>query len=524
MATPHDVTFVNPVVRLALQCRHRPRALRRGVVVLGAALVLGCLSRADDSPALRAEVARGQRLFDDERFSRPRDASDGEPVSGGARAPVVVSCRTCHFVDAAGAAGERRAAFADFAVRSPVVPRADGHTTTPRNSPSLVDALPEPGEPGLLHFDAEFASAESLVKETWLGRNFGWLPGERVIALRRVVSVLRGDRGVGGAESSQMNDEELADAAARAVVAFLRTLRFSRDERGHHNGSPYDVFLGLNRLPRAPGPDQTAIDYGRRIGESTAALRAPRFVDEPARAFRFHDQPFKFGELELQGMRIFFRGAVGTAQTRGAGNCAECHVPPRFSDFKFHNTGAAQDDYDAIHGAGAFAVLIVPSLTEREADYERWLPPTERHPAAQGSFLFPPAVETPARADLGLWNVYRNPDLPVSQRALERVVNPAGQRSADEVLARALGQFKTSGLRDLGQSAPFLHTGQMRSIEDVILFYQRMSDLARAGRMRNAPAEFFSMRLAADDVAPLAAFLRALNEDYDGHAPRATAP
>ena len=482
-------------------------------MVLGAALVLGCLSRADDSQALRAEVARGQRLFDDGRFSRPLDASGGEPVSGGARAPAVVSCRTCHFVDAAGAAGGRKAAFADFAVRSPVVLRADGHTTTPRNSPSLVDALPEAGEPGLLHFDAEFASAESLVKETWLGRNFGWLPGERVIALRHVVSVLRGDRSVGGAESSQLSDEDLVDAAARAVVAFLHTLRFSRDDRGHHNGSPYDVFLALNRLPRAPASDQPAIDYSRRISESIAALRAPRFVDEPARALRFPPQPFRFGELELQGMRIFFRGAVGNAQSRGAGNCAECHVPPRFSDFKFHNTGAAQDEYDGVHGAGAFAAVVVPTLAEREADHERWLPPTTRHPAAHGPFLLPPAAGLPAQTDLGLWNVYRNPDLPEAQRALEHLLNPAGQRSPDAVLARSLAQFKTSGLRALGQSAPYLHTGQMRSIEDVIGFYRRMSDLARAGAMRNAPAEFFAMRLADEDTAPLAAFLRALNED-----------
>jgi hypothetical protein len=41
-----------------------------------------------------------------------------------------------------------------------------------------------------------------------------------------------------------------------------------------------------------------------------------------------------------------------------------------------------------------------------------------------------------------------------------------------------------------------------------------MSRLAAEGGMRNAPAEFFAMRLAEEGVSPLVAFLRALNEDY----------
>jgi hypothetical protein len=39
-----------------------------------------------------------------------------------------------------------------------------------------------------------------------------------------------------------------------------------------------------------------------------------------------------------------------------------------------------------------------------------------------------------------------------------------------------------------------------------------MSELAHRGAMRNAPAEFFAMRLSDDDVAPLVAFLLSLDE------------
>jgi hypothetical protein len=42
-----------------------------------------------------------------------------------------------------------------------------------------------------------------------------------------------------------------------------------------------------------------------------------------------------------------------------------------------------------------------------------------------------------------------------------------------------------------------------------------VSDLARAGELRNAASELLDIRLTSDDVEPLAAFLRALNEDYE---------
>jgi len=40
------------------------------------------------------------------------------------------------------------------------------------------------------------------------------------------------------------------------------------------------------------------------------------------------------------------------------------------------------------------------------------------------------------------------------------------------------------------------------------------SELARAGKVRNASPELAAVRIDGGDVAPLAAFLRSLNEDY----------
>lgn len=446
-----------------------------------------------------AEVRLGERLFTEARF-----------VQG--TAPVSVSCASCHVAGPGVSA---------FPVRDVVPARQDGQTLTPRHAQTLVGALESSTSAwGLLHWDGEFATIEDLVADTITGRNFGWLPDEQAQAMRHFAQVLRGDPAVGALlrgidpDLATATDDRLIDTGAKAMGIYLKTLRFSRDASGMHNGSPYDAFLKANNLPREPSAGEAPARYARRLHETVAALKRPRLIDDPARKLALHDQPFRFGELELKGMRIFFRGTIGYGQNSSSGNCAECHTPPHFTDFAFHNSGAAQDGYDAVHGAGAFAKLTVPTLAERAQEPDRWLPASAQRPNGRGVFRAAISKDSPERADLGLWNVYGNPDLPVPQSVIEQRLNAAGGLTSDEVLALTLGRFKTPALRDLGQSAPYLHNGRLRTIEEVLEFYRRMSDLARAGSMRNAPKEYHSLHLQPGDIAPLAAFLRSLNENF----------
>src|SRR5262249_34642113 len=62
-------------------------------------------------------------------------------------------------------------------------------------------------------------------------------------------------------------------------------------------------------------------------------------------------------------------------------------------------------------------------------------------------------------------------------------------------------------------AAPYLHTGRMNAIEDVLAFYRTVSERARLGRVRNASPVVARILLAQEDPAPLAAFRRSLNED-----------
>lgn len=543
-----------------------------------------------------AEVEAGERLFLETRFAHyfyaytgdnvnvPLEKGDpvlarvavaerGVPAVKGPFAGQTMNCAVCHLNEELK--GKRRlpgrgvGAFNDLARRSPVPQREDGKATTARNSRSLVGAL-EAGPGGLFNFDGEYAGAEAIVKGTLTGRNFGWLPGEQATAKKHFARVLREDNGAGAlaAEYGKLSyavllrgtdaaipaalqlpekwrvdvatadDDAVLDAGARLIAAYLRSLRFARDGRGLHNGSPYDAFLAANALPRAPAKGETPAAYTRRLREAVEALAEPKFVQEGKRKLKYHEQTFQFGEAELRGLKIFLRepehmtakagatakastteNAVGASmaktKTVGAGNCAACHTPPHFTDFAFHNTGAAQDDFDALNGAGEFARLEVPTLAVRNGDFEKWLPPTEKHPLAKGPFLALPGLGPPPPTDLGLWNIYRNPDRPAPQGAIERLLNPEKTYTREQVLARSLARFKTTALRDLGQTGPYLHTGRFKNLEEVLRFYQRMTDLARDGKLRNAPEEFAGVRLGAEDLAALAAFLRSLNEDYE---------
>ena len=59
-----------------------------------------------------------------------------------------------------------------------------------------------------------------------------------------------------------------------------------------------------------------------------------------------------------------------------------------------------------------------------------------------------------------------------------------------------------------------MHNGQFNTLEQIVDFYREVSDLQRTGGLRNGDRELGGIGLTAQDVALLAAFLKALNEDY----------
>ncbi len=221
--------------------------------------------------------------------------------------------------------------------------------------------------------------------------------------------------------------------------------------------------------------------------------------------FTHHAQPFAFGPVELHGLEVFLAEPLGPFRPPaegggGVGNCLACHPPPDFTDHGFHTTGASQEGYDAVHGAGAFLALPVPDLAARRASLDTFLPASAAHPDGSGRFRALPEAADAARADLGLWNVFANPDVPAPQAALLDVLCPEVAQpacTAAALLPRTLARFKTPGLRDLDDSAPYLHDGSAPDVGAVLAQYQQVSDLQRAGALRNGDG-----RLAGVNLGP----------------------
>ena len=154
--------------------------------------------------------------------------------------------------------------------------------------------------------------------------------------------------------------------------------------------------------------------------------RYDRFVKDPDRV--------PFTEEEKQGLKIF-----------NGRECHICHVPPFFTDNKFHNTGVAFKN-------GTFT--------------------------DEGRFGFTKTL---------------------------------GQGKPEE-----LGAFKTPTLREVSKRAPYMHNGEMKSLEEVVEFYNK-------GGTRNPQLdkEVFPLGLRPADKVALLAFLRTLDgEGFEETEPR----
>lgn len=506
-----------------------------------------------------AEIAIGERLFLETRFAQAWYAhpGKGDPVLDytstmkgnldGPYAGKTMNCRTCHMVDEHASTGMRT--YADFTHHSPVPQREDGRRLTARNSMSLVNiSIPRENDT-VFHFDGEFNSMEDLVVATLTDRNYGWLPKERNIALKHIAGIIRNDDGKGElarefggsyrkilsgtdadipeefrlpetyrADVATASDREILDAIAKLIAAYVTDLAFSRNEQGQYNTSPYDQFLHKNGLPGEPAAGETTTGYNKRLANAIGRLRSPQYIDAAEGKFASHTQAFVFGEKEFAGMKLFF--ARGNGQQRG-GNCIACHQAPHFSDFGFHNTGVTQAGFDAVHGQGEFRKLAIPDLVVRNTNYAEYLPATIKHPDASGRFRSISRKDTPGSADLGLWNVFSNPDMPNPQTKLKNIICRQAKQSSETdcsdaaLLPLTIASFKTPVLRDLGHSEPYMHTGEQVKLEDVLTFYLSTSTLARNGQLRNPDPELQHIYLSSEDIDPLVAFLKALNEDYE---------
>lgn len=420
------------------------------------------LAQSQAPSIVSAEAILGSRLFHDDRFSAP---------SG----DLMNSCSSCHLFDE-DPQGIR--ARADFFARSWVPFRMeDPRRDALRNAPTIFDAALMPR----LHFDGEFASLEDLVKGTLTGRPMGWLEGEQARALELVRQVVVTDAEIGNEQSYRsqfknvysvsvetLSRDQVIELVAKAISAYMRPIKSERT-------TAYDQFIDANKLEASPAAGEDSKEYGKRILARIAALEAKQQIRLTK----------GFDPTALKGLKIF----LTTGGSSSVGNCVACHAPPLFSDFSFHNIGISQSEYDRVHGEGSFSELEIPSVAKAV------------RPSAQ--FRETPVSKKPGCADLGHWNFA---DLKTSPLR-------ASNESDEQFLKRMIGTFKTPTLRNLDFSPPYMHTGGFATIESALGELKRLSELARAGEVREADKELAKISISNTDIASLTAFLQTLNEN-----------
>jgi cytochrome c peroxidase len=161
-------------------------------------------------------------------------------------------------------------------------------------------------------------------------------------------------------------------------------------------------------------------------------------------------------DLQKKGWELF----------KGKAKCLDCHshsaATPFFTDGKFHNTGVRANE-------SAFE-----ALTQRAEQIRA----KSKHDVGDVAIL----AHTPQFSDLGRFLVTREP--------------------------KDLGAFKTPTLRDIELTGPYMHDGSIRTLLDVLRFYNR-------GGAKNPMLDekMTALNLTEQEMNALVEFLRALTSD-----------
>jgi hypothetical protein len=133
----------------------------------------------------------------------------------------------------------------------------------------------------------------------------------------------------------------------RSIAEKTKVHRLSTTKR-----APYDAFVYVNRIPETPKEGESINDLAGRIfgrlanQEGRILLKLPPGMDRES----------------YQGFKTFFRyGQDGTAKV---GNCAVCHTPIEFTDFKKHVVS---------RGGDAMPTPSLRNLDREDADLEKVL-------------------------------------------------------------------------------------------------------------------------------------------------------
>ncbi|MGE5183949.1 MAG: cytochrome-c peroxidase [Acidobacteriota bacterium] len=221
-----------------------------------------------------------------------------------------------------------------------------------------------------------------------------------------------------------------------------------------------------SRFPATGKPGQASYD-GMAAADKAIV---DRIFANYGKAIQAYERELVSGNSRFDQLVAGDRAALSASEIHGlklflASGCTKCHSGPDFTDHKFH-------------------ALVVPQS----------------------------GTHVPA-TDLGRYS-----DLPP---LLASAFNTSGAFSDDTATGKLTGlaqdasqqgQFRTRSLRNVAQSAPFMHDGALATLDDVLQFYaQGGGDPGSTGIVKDPLLQ--PLTLSAQDRADLAAFLGTLTGD-----------
>ena len=182
-------------------------------------------------------------------------------------------------------------------------------------------------------WDGAYDSMEDMILDKLVGKQYGWNDEDRPEGMDNAAYVLlnEGHNAISGVPYLDQFQEaygldleslprpEVAAAAARALADYTRTLSYTMTAR-------WDAFAEQNRFRKEPNDGEDMLNYA-------ASIESRIFNQEGRNLIR---RPEGFTQEAYEGFKTFFRAF----DVESVGNCVRCHVPPTFSDYALHGTGA----------------------------------------------------------------------------------------------------------------------------------------------------------------------------------------
>lgn len=96
--------------------------------------------------------------------------------------------------------------------------------------------------------------------------------------------------------------------------------------------------------------------------------------------------------------------------------------------------------------------------------------------------------------------------------ATSRALDPDSGRARIDHLPIHVRAFKTPSLRNVARTAPYMHNGAFRTLDDVITFYDHGGGLGSGARIANQTLSADSLHLTVSERRAIVAFLGSLND------------